>query len=114
MPRAPRRPCPVPGCPGTIAVGQRYCTEHASRHERVRGTRQQRGYGTEHERERERWKPIVATGTAKCIRCGELIAPNAKWSPDHLDDRSGYGGPSHRLCNLKAGGRNVRYRGNNR
>jgi hypothetical protein len=114
MPRAPRRPCPVPGCPDTIGVGERYCTEHASRHERVRGTRQQRGYGREHDRERERWAPIVASGTARCVRCGETIVPGTPWSPDHTDDRSGYLGPAHRLCNLRAAGRAVRWRGNAR
>ena len=114
MPRAPRRPCPVPGCPDTIGVRDRYCPEHASRYERTRGTRQQRGYGREHDAERAKWAPIVATGTARCVRCGTPIAPDARWSPDHTDDRAGYQGPAHERCNLSAGGRAVKHRGNAR
>lgn len=114
VPTAPRKPCPVPGCPETVPARGRYCPTHASRHERTRGTRTQRGYGREHEAERAKWGPIIATGTVHCVRCGELIEPGAKWHPDHTDDRTGYLGPAHARCNLRAAGRAVRYRGNDR
>lgn len=66
----------------------------------------ERGYGTEHQAERERWRPIVETGQASCARCGERIAPDAPWDLGHTDDRTGYHGPECRSCNRSAGGRN--------
>lgn len=114
VPYAPRRPCPAAGCPETISPRERACAEHASRYERARGTRQARGYGAEHDAERTRWAPIVASGTAHCVRCGGVIVPGSRWSPDHDDDRTRYLGPAHERCNLRAGGRAVKHRGNDR
>ena len=91
---------------------RRYCDEHAAEYERTRGTRQERGYGAAHDAERRKWAPLVATGTVRCVRCGKFIAPDAQWSPDHSDDRARYLGPAHRRCNLIAGGRAVKHRGN--
>jgi hypothetical protein len=68
----------------------------------------QRGYGTAHQRERERWRPLVEAGEVNCARCGEPIAPDAEWDLGHADgDRTKYNGPEHsRQCNRSAGGRN--------
>jgi hypothetical protein len=75
------------------------------------GSTTDRGYGTEHQLERERWTPIVEAGQAECaaVVCLEptrAIAPGSDWHLDHDDDRTGYRGPAHARCNTSAGGRN--------
>ena len=66
----------------------------------------ERGYGSAHKRERERWDRRVKAGLEHCRRCGRWIAPDAKWHLDHDDvDKSVYLGPSHARCNEAAGGR---------
>jgi len=50
MPRKPRRPCAVSGCPRFAEVGA-YCREHARQQERVRGSAARRGYDA-------RWRKI--------------------------------------------------------
>ena len=69
-----------------------------------------RGYGGDHEAERERWRATVEAGQAKCsaITCLEpsrAIPPDAEWDLDHNDARTGYRGPAHARCNRSAGGR---------
>jgi hypothetical protein len=66
-------------------------------------TTTERGYGPEHQAERERWRPVVESGEAVCSRCHSAIAPDDDWDLDHLDDRSGWSGPAHRSCNRSAG-----------
>lgn len=71
----------------------------------------ERGYGADHRRERERWTPIVASGTAQCTNpiCSQptrRIRPDEPWDLGHDDDRSKYRGPEHRACNRAEGGRN--------
>ena len=66
------------------------------------GSTTARGYGWTHQAERKRWKPIVESGAAFCVRCGLPIAAGALWHLDHSDDRSHYLGPSHALCNLRS------------
>lgn len=61
-------------------------------------------YGSDHERLREQWRPIVDTGTVDCWRCEELIEPGTPWDLGHNDlDPSRYEGPEHRRCNRSAG-----------
>lgn len=43
MPDVPKRPCLQPGC-GEYAERDGRCGEHATKHERLRGTTKQRGY----------------------------------------------------------------------
>lgn len=103
MPRA-RRICPRPGC--AKPADGRYCTAHNREYERARGTRQERGYGAAHQRERQRWAAFVAGGTVGCVRCGQVIGPGQPWHLDHDDnDRREYLGPAHASCNSAAGGR---------
>jgi hypothetical protein len=66
------------------------------------GKTTQRGYGTAHQRERKRWAREVEKGVVACARCGRPIAPGTPWDLDHLPDRSGYLGPSHRRCNRQS------------
>lgn len=102
MPRA-KRPCQTPGCPALIEAGRRRCTDCAAKAERIRGTRQQRGYDARHDRERRRVARTVI-GTP-CARCGQPIQAGEPWHLDHTDDRTAYLGPSHERCNTSAGGR---------
>jgi hypothetical protein len=62
-----------------------------------------RGYGSEHQKLRKLIEPVVLSGQAHCTRCRRLIAPGAKWQLDHTEDRTGYLGPAHASCNLRAG-----------
>lgn len=77
------------------------CPTHLPANRR-RPPRQVRGYDVAHERERQRWAPLVATGRIQCARCYRLIAPGAVWHLDHNADRTGYLGPSHARCNTSA------------
>jgi hypothetical protein len=97
MPLAPRTACANRTCPNL-----RPCPDHARAAERARGTRQQRGYGRDHEKLREHWKPKVEAGLTRCARCRQPILLGQDWALDHEDDRSGYLGPSHAACNIRA------------
>ena len=65
-------------------------------------SRHQRGYGNAHEARRRNLEPYVRSGLAICTRCGQPIKPGDRWHLDHRDDRAGYLGASHALCNLRA------------
>lgn len=74
------------------------------------GTTTQRGYGAEHQAERERWRPTVEAGQATChaTRCLErtrAIAPDAEWHLGHNPERTRWTGPEHARCNTSEGGR---------
>jgi hypothetical protein len=88
------RVCHVTGCP-------RYqpCPEHK------RGTTTQRGYGTDHRRARTvNERRMTERGYLTCVRCGGRIGQGEAWAQDHNEDRSGYLGPSHEICNARAAG----------
>lgn len=94
------RVCSVPGCPTIHDGTTSRCDTHAAQHERARGTRQQRGYGSAHDKLRAEWAPKVATGTVPCWRCGQLISSHTPWDLGHDDkDRTRYRGPEHPRCN---------------
>jgi hypothetical protein len=86
-----------------------YCLRHRpSLEQRTRWafkTREARDYGAAHQAVRERYKALVASGLARCARCGRPIAKGAQFDLDHSDDRSGYLGVSHPRCNRLAGAR---------
>jgi hypothetical protein len=86
-----------------------YCREHRpSLEERERWatkTREARGYGAAHRTVRARYEALVASGLARCARCGGPIAAGAPFDLDHSDDRGGYLGVSHPHCNRTAGAR---------
>lgn len=62
----------------------------------------ERGYGAAHQKLRNEWKPRVERGEVPCARCGQLIEPGARWNLGHTDDRTGWTGPEHPLCNQRA------------
>lgn len=108
MPRA-SRVCPEPGCPQLTRGGR--CDAHRSARERRRGTRQQRGYGSDHDRLRAGWQSRLDDGeVVHCWRpdCGRRIDPRA-WHLGHDDhDRTIYRGPECPACNLSHGRRTSR------
>jgi hypothetical protein len=56
--------------------------------------------GRRHHNRRLALKPLVESGCVRCARCGELIAPGAKWDLGHVDgDPTRYSGPEHLGCN---------------
>jgi len=61
-----------------------------------------RGYGHMHQRTRAQAANAVRAGQATCSRCGEPIHPYEQFHLDYRDDRKGYIGVSHKLCNLRA------------
>lgn len=63
----------------------------------------ERGYNRRHKRLRQAWQVIIEISGVNCVRCGEPISPDQSWHLDHTEDRTGYLGPSHSRCNLKAG-----------
>lgn len=96
--------CNQPGCP--TFSDQPRCPAHRRAHEQARGTRQQRGYDANHDRERRYWEPIVAAGGVNCWRCGNPIDPTQPWDCGHDDnDRSIHRGPEHPACNRATAGR---------
>lgn len=98
MPRAPKK-CGRRDCE-TRVTGRTYCDIHQAEIDR-RPSATRRGYDQTHKQARERWAPIVATGTVRCWRCGDLILPGQMWDLGHDDhDRSITRGPEHaRRCN---------------
>lgn len=71
----------------------------------------ERGYGAAHQRERDRWAPVVAAGGAMCARqgpkcIGKPLAPDQPWDLGHNDDRTAWTGPECIPCNRGAGGAN--------
>lgn len=104
-----RRVCCEPGCP-TLTDKSR-CERHRRERERARGTRQERGYDAEHDRQRAAWQLQLDQGKAIwCWRCLEhgrrtRIDP-ANWHLGHDDlDRSKHRGPECPPCNLATAGR---------
>lgn len=70
----------------------------------------QRGYGTDHQRLRAQWQPVVDAGQAHChaVVCllpTRWIAPGSHWDLGHTPDRTAYTGPEHRTCNRSEGAR---------
>lgn len=60
-------------------------------------------YGGDHKAIRRAGLPY-AYGSP-CVRCGRPMLPGQPVDLDHTDDRDGYRGFAHRLCNQSAGGK---------
>lgn len=96
--------CTEHGCPVIVAQSGR-CPTHTRAKARTRGSRQDRGYDSGHDRERARWAPLVARGTTTCRKCGLQIRAGEAWDLGHTDDRTTWTGPEHARCNRQAAGR---------
>lgn len=102
------RVCIESGCP-TLTRGAR-CTEHERAKDKARGTRQQRGYDADYDRERAHYARRMAAGEVfTCWRCEELGRPHPvdpkAWHLGHSnDDRSVILGPQCAASNLATSG----------
>lgn len=71
----------------------------------------QAGYGSAHQKTRASYEPLVAAGLGWCCETvclnpgGRWIRPGSAWHLAHTEDRSGYKGPAHAVCNLSEAGR---------
>jgi hypothetical protein len=63
-----------------------------------------RGYNHTHRVIRKQITEMVECGAARCTRCDKRILPGERWHLDHNDERTGYNGAAHAVCNLSAGG----------
>jgi hypothetical protein len=107
--------CPCSGCPAhpyrcTALVRGGRCPRCERQADRARGSRQARGYDTEHDRLRARWKPRVEAGgvhchAAVCVEPARLILAGQAWDLGHTADRTAWTGPEHASCNRSAGGK---------
>ena len=68
-----------------------------------------RGYGWQHQQERERWRPVVEAGNAVCAericisQTGRRIRPGTPWDMAHDRTTGAYLGPAHQGCNRREG-----------
>lgn len=101
---AAKRRCPQPGCDELVP-----CSSHLPSNHR-RPSTAGRGYGGEHQAEREKWAPLVAKGVVTCRR-GEgcrfypdnLIHRGQPWHLGHPDEECpAERAPEHRACNTSA------------
>ena len=92
-------------CPAIITNCNTRCPEHQAERDRARGTTTQRGYGSAHRAERERWAAILARQAVPCARCGAMIAKGEPFDLGHTEDRTAWSGPEHVTCNRSDGGR---------
>jgi hypothetical protein len=97
-----KRPCL--GC-GTLTNGSR-CPNCQPQ----RDTTTERGYGNQHQQERDRLKPIVDAGQGICqeticLKPSRWIPPGTPWDLAHDHINGGYRGPAHRGCNRSEGAR---------
>jgi hypothetical protein len=70
----------------------------------------ERGYGSQHQTERAKWKPTVEAGEAYCqericLMPDRWINPLEQWDLAHGFDRGTYLGPAHSRCNRSEGSR---------
>lgn len=94
-------------CPTLVPVNayKGMCDPCRRAWDKARGSRTDRGYGPEHIAERASIQADMDNGKQfTCARCHEPIKPGQPWVPDHNDNRTGYLGPSHELCNNRAAG----------
>lgn len=104
-PRRRVRVCLEPGCPARGAWTRGRCPTHAREYDRGRGTRQERGYGAKHDRERSRIQARIDAGDpVTCWRCGVRLV-GREWHLDHSSDRLSYRGPACVPCNLGLAGK---------
>lgn len=104
MPLVRRKVCAEPGC--WIISDTTRCPAHTRERDRARGTRQERGYGAEHDRLRTEYQRLMDAGVRfDCWRCKKPIDPQL-WHLGHDDrDRSKYRGPECPPCNLATASR---------
>lgn len=105
------RVCSRSGCATLVPAGVRggRCQAHRREADADRGSRAERGYGPEHQAERQHWQDRIDAGElVLCWRCQDLATPitDRAWHLGHDDhDRTITRGPEHESCNLRAAGK---------
>jgi hypothetical protein len=77
-------------CPG--------CQQHATARRQARPSRSSRGYGTAHRQLRDELIKQWAPGDP-CAHCGGPMMDKTRLDLAHTEDRSGYRGLAHDVCN---------------
>jgi hypothetical protein len=94
-----RRRCIEDGC--TALTTATRCPDHERARQRARNASRP-GHRAAHRKARAQLLGVVSTGTARCARCGQPIAPADTWDADRTT--TGWA-PSHARCNRSAGAR---------
>lgn len=89
MPTAPARPCRHPGCSALVRDGSGRCAKHpaapGSFADPMRGSRHERGYGTEWDKKRKR---ILRRDKGLCQPCLEQGRPRPARQVDHIVNKA--------------------------
>lgn len=98
-----KRVCAEPGCPELTNTTR--CPTHTRQRDRARGTKAERGYGADFQRQRRTWQHRIDNGErVTCWRCGAVLVGRA-WHLGHDDNnRNIIRGPECIGCNLVAAG----------
>jgi hypothetical protein len=101
-------PRPAPTQHRDIGASARYASAEAT--EDLMATTTQKGYGSPHQRAREKYARLVASGRARCtepvcLKANRWIRPDEPWDLAHADGQRGYRGPAHSTCNRSEGSR---------
>lgn len=99
-------------CPRLIPAGspRGRCPDCLRERERERGSRQDRGYGADHDRERSSWQRRMDAGETVACRNPYCLSPSSpvdprRWHLGHAPDRAAWRGPEHPECNLTEAGK---------
>ena len=105
----PLKVCSEPRCPTLVPTGTPRCPTHTAQRERQRGTRQQRGYGPQHQQTLARLRRLYPSGP--CHRCGRPgtwnpeAPPNQRLTGGHLNPNGpptpDNEKPEHLTCNVR-------------
>lgn len=104
--------CAESGCPELTNASR--CATHTRERDRSRGTRQQRGYDADYDRQRRNYQSLMDAGHRfTCWRCDELGVPHVvdpnDWHLGHdNDDRSIVRGPQCATSNLDTSAQRAR------
>lgn len=100
------RVCAERGCPVLVKTTayKGLCDTHRRARDKARGSRQDRGYGADHQAEHERIATLIRAGiTIRCVTCNRPLGPD--FHLGHTDDRTSWLGPQCPHCNDSAAGR---------
>ena len=79
------------------------CDECRHTWDRERGSREDRGYGADHQAERAQYASLIRAGiTIRCVTCNTILGPD--FHLGHTDDRTTWVGPQCPLCNDRRAG----------
>lgn len=101
-----KRVCSKPGCPELVPADayRGLCDKHRREYDRARGSREDRGYGVDHQAERARILTRILAG--EDIRCVTCDAPlDANFHLGHNADRTGWIGGQCPHCNDSEAGK---------